>query len=296
VPLKQFFPNVWTHVHGTLVGLSVAVALVAFHAPHALASTAAVHHGVLEYTAAPGEANRIELSSQYGYVVLKDTGVATVEVSGRACDAHGTQTVYCKARDVRSVVLELGDGDDTLSGAAVAPALQVVCGAGFDTVDAADSEGVAADCETVPGRGEPPPVPPPVEEPIEPTPGARAPMEISDAPVTVDAQGRVPIEVACPAESTSGCAGRVTLALPSAAKPGAKAAAKAQLLGRSRPFKVAAGKTKVVRVGLSRRSARIIKRRGRGRKRVKLAVTVEVRSATGTQAATSLIAVRLRRR
>lgn len=294
MPLKQFFPNVWTHVHGTLVGLSVAVALVAFHAPHAHASTAAVHHGVLEYSAAPGEANNVELSSQFGFVVLKDTGVTTVEVSGRACDAHGSQTVYCKARDVKSVVLELGDGDDTLAGAAVAPALQVVCGAGFDTVDAAHSDGVAADCETVPGRADAPPV----EEPIVPTPGARAPMEISDAPVTVDAKGRVPIEVACPAEAPRGCAGRVTLALPPAAKPGhgVKAAAAAQVLGRSRPFKVAAGKTKVVRVGLSRRSARIIKRRGGGKRRVKLAVTVEVRSATGVQTTTSLIPVRLRRR
>jgi hypothetical protein len=276
-------------LRSTLVALLVA--LVA--APAASASTTKLDHRTLSYTAAPGEANDVQLSAVGGYYVLEDAGAASLDVTGRGCGAVAGR-VFCEQRKVETIAIDLGDGDDSLAlegdiAAQVTCATASDCGA--DQTAPVDPEPVA---ET------PPPAPPaPPSSPIVPESvvAGGPPVTISSAPVAIDAHGRVPVAVSCPELAASGCAGRVTVAMPTAnARRTAKTAATAPVLGRSHRFKLSAGQTKVVPVKLDRRAARIIKRRGGGRRRVKLAVTVEVTTATGTQAATSTITVKLPRR
>jgi hypothetical protein len=266
---------------------AVLVALVA--APAASASTTKVERGMLSYTAAPGEANDVNLSLAGGFYVIRDAGATSLDVSGRECHSFAGY-VMCDAKRVKTVVVDLGDGHDAFT-ADAALDVQLTCASCAGPVEAPVA-----------------PVPPVVEEPPavpspDPTIGAETlvagpPVTISSAPVAIDAHGRVPVEVSCPATAADGCAGRVTVALPaapSALHSAKRAAAAAPVLGRSRKFKLAAGQTKVVPVRLDRRASRIIKRRGGGRRRVKLVVTVEVTTSSGTQAATSTITVMLRR-
>ncbi len=261
-------------------------------APAAQASDAALHHGKLTYTATPGETNDVKLYEDDGYYVIEDRGASEISVRGRSCGVHEQLYAYCPADKVHSVHVLAGDGDDTLH-AENGIVEQIECGAGSDSVTADADDAVAQDCYPDP----PPEDEPPVEEPPADEPPADetdpAPVPVSEAPVTMDAKGNVPVEVACPATAADGCVGRVTLSMPTAGV--AMARRSARVLGRSRRFKLAAGQSRVVPVRLSRRSARIIKTRGGKRRRVKLAVTVEVTTATGTEAVTSTITVTMRR-
>jgi hypothetical protein len=275
--------------------VALAVALLA--APAASASTTTLDHGKLTYTAAAGEANDVKVSVQSGYYVIEDAGAASFGAVVLPCGLYQARLVYCPQSKVTSVAIDLGDGDDSLV-VEGALAVEVACGTGVDAVAAGSGGVLAADCQPAPLAAEPPvelplpPAAPTVEPPAVPVGPA---VTIASAPVKVDARGRVPVAVTCPESAPGGCAGRVTLALPLAPGTLAKAASAAPVLGRSKRFKLSAGQTRVVPVRLDRRASRIIKRRRGGRRRVKLAVTVEVTTTAGTQAATGTITVKLRR-
>jgi hypothetical protein len=262
-------------------------------APAAHASTAELGHGALTYTAAAGEANSVNLYVSGTSYVIEDAGVASITVRGRSCHPYSDQIAYCDAGKVHSVSVSTGDGDDAVQ-AENGIVEELACGEGADSVVVDATDVVAADCFPDPAP-EPEPEP---EQPLADDPPAAdepdpAPVAVSSAPVTMDARGNVPVEVSCPATAADGCAGRVTLSLPHAGVGAARRSAR--VLGRSRRFKLRAGATRVVPVRLSRRSARIIRTRGGKRRRVKLAVTVEVTTASETRAVTSTITVTLRR-
>jgi hypothetical protein len=124
-----------------------------------------------------------------------------------------------------------------------------------------------------------------------------APIEVDPAPVTLDAKGRVPVTVACPATAAAGCAGVITLSMPDLARPKQVVAARhgpsrPRVVGRSKPFQLAAGQQVVVPVSLERRGVRIFRRHGHR----KLEVSVAVTTASGTTTVKSTITVKARRR
>src|SRR3954453_8399789 len=88
---------------------ALLVALVA--APAASASTTRLERGTLTYAAAPGEANDVKLSLVLGSYVIEDSGAASLDTIGRDCHLLAAR-VMCDARRVKSVVVDLGDGDD----------------------------------------------------------------------------------------------------------------------------------------------------------------------------------------
>ncbi|MEA2449345.1 MAG: hypothetical protein QOG63_1277 [Thermoleophilaceae bacterium] len=281
-----------------LRSLLVALLLALVAAPAASASTLKLDRGSLLFSGGKREANQVRMSDATGAYVVEDLG-APLGVTGAICSSSADGVATCPAGGFGLVNVDLGDGDDTLD-ASTATVATVRCGPGTDSVTVRPGTVAARDCETV-VVAEPPPVPP-EEPPVTPLVpegelAAGPPVTISSAAVAIDSKGRLPVEVSCPVAAASGCAGRVTVALPDARSgAAAKLASGANVLGQSRRFQLSAGQTKVVPVRLDRRAARIIKRRGGGRRRVKLSVTVEVRSAGGTQSATRTITVKLRRR
>ena len=258
-------------------------------APAAHASSVAIEGDTLTYTAAAGEKNYLKLYESGGYYVIEDRGTAAISATGTSCSVYLNRYVFCERTRVDAVHVLAGDGDDTLR-AENGVVEEVECGAGSDSVTADADDLVAQDCYPDPPPVEEPPAEDPPADEKDPAPAA---ITVSEAPVTMDARGNVPVEVACPATAADGCVGQVTLSMPTAGV--AMARRSARVLGRSRRFKLAAGQSRVVPVRLSRRSARIIKTRGGKRRRVKLNVTVEVTTATGTEAVTSTITVTMRR-
>ena len=178
----------------------------------------------------------------------------------------------------------------------------VTCGDGADAVDADDSDTVAADCESV-THG--PPAPDGSSgagatgtTPETPLAAALETVLPTQAPV-VDALGRVPVEVGCPAGAEAGCDGVVTLTIPPASHSakGKVSAARRRVVGRSKHFRLAAGENTVVPVTLLRRSARVFRRgHGRSRRQAKLVATVTIATAEGTKTFSRTISVKERRR
>jgi hypothetical protein len=202
-----------------------------------------------------------------------------------------------------------GSGDNTIN-SRNGKADTVSCGAGTDTVTADPGDTVAADCESVDtgavavstggqptdggSTGDGSSTTPSGTD----TPPTLAPIVVSPAPTTVTRSNYVPVTVSCPPAST-GCEGVITLSLDVPAASGHKvAAARRQklVLGRSRHFKLAAGKSGAIPVRLSRRGTRIFRARGGAKRSLKLTASVTLRTSAGTQTVTSTVLVHAARR
>ena len=184
---------------------------------------------------------------------------------------------------------------------------QISCAGGADSVEADADDTVAPDCETV-TRPETatPSTETPADDPVEQPPlngdlpgvitDAPAPVEISQAPVTLLPQNRVPVGISCPETSAGGCEGVVKLGMLKDGHEASVVAARRRPTSRKpvrgRKFRLAAGEKAVVPVKLSRRVARSL----RGRRRAKLRVTVTVRTEAGVKTVTDTITVKARRR
>ena len=200
-------------------------------------------------------------------------------------------------------VYQGGSGADTID-ARNGVAEGVTCAAGIDSVAADTGDTTSADCEAV-DRGdaattpEPNPGTPdvPVIDPGLPVFAPPVPA-ISTAPVTLTAGNKVPVRVGCPAAAAAGCRGSVSLALVGAESDKVSAArrVKRRTISRTKRFRIAAGDKAVVPVVLSRRGGRYVRRRLTRRRKVRVAVTVTMRSEAGTQRTTRTISVRGARR
>jgi hypothetical protein len=205
-------------------------------------------------------------------------------------------------------LLDGGSGVDSYDGGAGVDTLKardgevetVACGSEADSVEADYDDVVGADCETV-DRSSPPPVvdPPPVVLPPPPT-GNGNPVEppvasIADGPAKVSGDGVVAVKLACPRDAFEGCAGTIEIKLltgkgkTQSAKPAsARAIAFRRRPPRRRHFKIAAGKTKTIRVSLNRRAYHKFKKR----RHLKVQITVTMKNATGTTTTTHVVALR----
>jgi hypothetical protein len=141
----------------TLNGLAASVAALAlFGTGSAFASSISLSGGVLNYTAAPAEANHVTFTyDMFHGFVIQDTGVTSITVPRmKACNSASAQTVYCMWGSFASIDAHLGNGgsfaqsklgltpvalfagsgDDTLIGGGGADTL--TAGAGHDTLTA----------------------------------------------------------------------------------------------------------------------------------------------------------------
>ena len=122
-----------------LAVLTAALALPA----GAQAATVSATGGTISFTAASGEANHLDVSKSDGAIRLHDTGVSSM-TAGAGCVPSGAQRVDCAAPGLAAVSIDLGDGNDRLSGEVLVPFSvygglgndQIELGAGDDAVDA----------------------------------------------------------------------------------------------------------------------------------------------------------------
>lgn len=112
------------HSHGLLSGTTVLVVMAALlavaAAPASAASTVSVEAGVLLVMAAPGETNQVSVSERIpapgqepSEYEVRDASAGTVAGSGCAPDPRSPAYVNCPMAGVQSIVIRLGDGDDS---------------------------------------------------------------------------------------------------------------------------------------------------------------------------------------
>jgi hypothetical protein len=99
-----------------LAALGVALVLPA----GASAATVAATDGTIAFTAASGEANNLTVSHAGGSVRFSDPAVSAM-TAGPGCSVSGPQRVDCAAVDPKRIVVDLGDGNDRLSGQSLVP-------------------------------------------------------------------------------------------------------------------------------------------------------------------------------
>ena len=126
-------------------GIAVAAAAVLFPTHAAFAATVVlddVDSVDISFLAEPGEANRLVVQADAAGVRFIDTGAVLLT---RTCRSVSEHEVFCPAL-VETLIVETGDGDDTIDLSA-APIGLAVGGAGNDLIIAASSSGDAGDDE-----------------------------------------------------------------------------------------------------------------------------------------------------
>jgi len=178
-----------------------------------------------------------------------------------------------------------GNGNDTLL-IRDAFADMASCGTGTDSVKADDIDAVNGDCESVyvlqgaggGGGGA----------------GSLTAVTISPQAVAVSRAGVIPVRISCSVQASGGCRGTLTLTVINTGRGKTARASR-----RSRPatlgkksFSVAAGKTKRLKVRVSRRARPLISRRGK----IKVRASAVVKANGQTTRITQTITVRSSRR
>ena len=108
----------------------LACLIALFGGADARAATVSVSGATLHVTAAPGEVNRLAIAPATGTLSITDAG-APLQAGAGCLTAGGA--VECATLPLLDVVVDLGDGDDTLTATAALP-LEVTDGAGDDAV------------------------------------------------------------------------------------------------------------------------------------------------------------------
>ena len=102
-------------------------------APAAHAATATVSDGILTFTAAPGEANRLALSVSSGSYSLLDPGITVTP--GPGCSGPAIDRVTCATSGITEIAIDVGDMGDTVT-LSTSTAATIADGAGDDTITA----------------------------------------------------------------------------------------------------------------------------------------------------------------
>ena len=283
--------------HSRILGLLIAGA-AAMAPASAQAATVSETPGILTYATAPGEANHVTIVRWGSALKVTDTGTRagkpiTVGI-GPGCWKLSANSAACWAA-VSTLIADLGDGNDFFDASDTGVAASVMCGAGDDTGVTTNLDSVAADCEfrPLPAAVVPDPqpvvpdaVPAPEQPVLEPTlePSAVASPAQATIPaqtVGISASGVARVQVVCPADS-GGCAGTVSIELPTGKAAAAARRRSPTTIGQAR-FRAKAGTAPIVRVRLSKRGRqRIVRGRSR-RGRIRVAT----RTADGTTVVTT---------
>lgn len=236
--------------------------------------------GLLEINGLGGD-DTITLSSSPGGAVFPRSGTTGYATTGRGGDGDDTITGGGGAD-----ALYGESGTDTLSGGGGADLLD--CGGNVDTLirDAADT---VANCTAAPA---PSPTPAPTPTPVPEDTVAPAIAVTVKKTVTLTAKGEMTVTVACPAADRPGCAGKATLKTARAVDSSAVAAAKRVVTLASKAYTAPAGQSVKVRLKLSRKNLRLVRRL----RKVAARLTVTGKDAAGNgRTVTKTLVVRARR-
>ena len=107
-----------THITRCALALALATGAIASHTDIAAAGTVTLHDDyqggkLLSFDASPSVANRVSMWAAAGKLYVWDLG-DEIE-PGAGCDSAGENAVWCPVDIVSSVVVALGDGNDSLS-------------------------------------------------------------------------------------------------------------------------------------------------------------------------------------
>jgi Ca2+-binding RTX toxin-like protein len=110
----------------------IALTFLAFAPAAASAASVDLAGASLRVTAAPGEANQLVLTSAGGVLTVADSGTIAVN-AGLGCSQAAAARVTCSTTGVTSLVIDTGDGDDTLTLTGLTLPATLTDGPGDDT-------------------------------------------------------------------------------------------------------------------------------------------------------------------
>ena len=234
----------------------------------------------LYYVGKTGEANNLTITSTADSFVFSDPG-ATIN-SGFGCklvDVHGAT---CSSKYIKSIYVKTGDLDDTISISPLTTAT-VDCGTGTDKLLTPSPNVNPVGCELVNPPAAPTlPVTPPTVTPPAP------PLSIVQPVSTMSRRGLVPLTLSCSAASSEPCTGTIVFILPKKAKQAGVHAARRgapNIIGRER-IVVRNGKKRRVKVSMTGKGRRAVKRSKRLKVTAKLQVTQGGQTTITTQQVT----------
>jgi hypothetical protein len=258
-----------------LLAFSVIVLLGLAPQAHAAKVGYSSYYRTVYYLAAPGESNDLRITSGTDSFLVSDPK-ATLKTD-KSCKPIDSHNVSCFSKYAKLIYVKTDDLDDSVSLQPLTSAM-VDCGLGNDTLVTASPNVNPAGCEQINPPAPPVPVTPPTVTPPAP------PLSIVQPVSTMTRRGNVPVTVSCSAEAGGACTGTLVFILPAAQKSGVHAARRGapNIVGRERII-VRRGKKRQVKVSMTGKGRRAVKRRKRVKVNAKLTVTQNGRTTTSTQ-------------
>jgi hypothetical protein len=229
------------------------------------------------YLAQPGEANDVKLTSAPDAVLISDPKSTLSPDKG--CVLIDSHNARCSGKFVNWLYVNTGDLDDAVSLQPLTAAF-VDCGVGTDTLITPNPTVTPIKCEYV-NPPAPVPVAPPTVTPVAP------PLSIVQPVSTMTPRGNVPLTLSCSATGGD-CVGTLVFILPKrVTKAGVHTARRGapNIIGRERII-VRRGKKRRVKVSMTGKGRRTVRRNKRLKVTAKLRVTQNGQTTTTTQRVT----------
>jgi Ca2+-binding RTX toxin-like protein len=116
--------------HAALTALVISAAALMLPAA-AMGASATIANGVLTYTAAPGETNKLKLQTGPQYTI-EDTGAQVTPASGCSVSDPGRHNMTCPLGLFSSIVVDAGDMNDTVTDGLLVTPVTMLGGSGDD--------------------------------------------------------------------------------------------------------------------------------------------------------------------
>ncbi len=248
------------------------LALLGAAAPAGAASVGLWYYGTLYYVASPGETNNLTVSQTPNSFAFADP---TATISPQyGCTATDVHHAVCPSGYVRYVYIKTGDSNDTIDFQPTQIQASIDCGGGIDTLLTPDPNAKPVNCEYV-------------NPPAAPAPEAPAPLSIVQPVTTMTKAGKVPLTLGCSTAATTPCVGTITFELPKAKKSQVVASRRGgpNILGHQK-ITVQRGKRRRVKVAMTGKGRRLVKRHRKLAVIARLTVTEGGRTQDATQSLT----------
>ena len=236
------------------------------------------YYRTVYYLAAPGETNDLRITSSTDSFLISDPNATLT--TDKSCKLINSHTVSCSSKYAKLIYVKTNDLDDVVQVQPLTTAM-IDCGLGTDTLVTPSPNVKPTGCEQV---NPPPPAPvtPPTVTPPAP------PLSIVQPVSTMTRRGSVPLTLSCSAEAGGACTGTlVFILLKNAKKSGVHTARRGapNIIGREKII-VRRGKKRKVKVSMTGKGRRAVKRKKRLKVTAKLTVTQGGQTTTTTQRVT----------
>jgi hypothetical protein len=241
--------------------------------------------GTAYYFAAPGEANNVTVSEEPGFYVFSDpSATLTAQYGCTVSDAH---RATCASKYVKSLYLNTGDANDTISFQPALVSAGIDCGAGTDSLNTPDPNTKPVNCEYINA-------PPPTAPVTPPAVTAPPPLSILQPVATMTKKGSVPLTLSCSDSAEGRCTGTLVFELPATLKQGQVGASRRgapNILGREK-ITVDRGKKRKVKISMTGKGRSMVKRS----KKLKVTAKLKIKQGGKTTTSTQSLTIRAPRR